>query len=314
MLVPTPAAAKCPHQAFALTPPAVEEARRLARKVVDDGALAATPAIGAWLGSAAPARHDRRTALDPRVAAAMARVASMTLPEGDAGTLREAALAAWSPTPRDVWREAERSVVYCVLRLERLVALDAPSIIVESELAALQRAVPRLDGEARVLGAAPEDDPGGLVELRYAIVHHARFDLSLGTHTETLRAVRGNERSAEGPALSAGEPLVPSAALEARHDGADEHERRLLDNLRFWKIGSAMDLAEVASELADGLAEIPARARAKAARALDKDEARSLRGGDYVAAAEARLREIADDARAAARDGLVVLSETLDQR
>jgi hypothetical protein len=110
--------------------------------------------------------------------------------------------------------------------------------------------------------------------------------------------------------LASGEPLVPFVMLEARAKQArDEGERIVLDHLRFWKVAPASVLAEVAAELADRLAEIPARGRAKVTRDLDEDEAADLRGGDYVASAEARLREIAADAEAAERDGLVVLSE-----
>ena len=49
--------------------------------------------------------------------------------------------------------------------------------------------------------------------------------------------------------------------------------------------------------------------RAKVTRALDEDTHPDLVGGDFVASAEARLRRIGEDASAAAREGLVVLSE-----
>lgn len=310
MLEAAPRAAKFPHQAFALAPEAVAEAERLARRVAEEGALAASPAIGAWLSSAPPISHDRRTSLDPRIDGLVVRLRAAKLWE-ETAEKRDQAIAAWSAAPRDVWRTPERTAAHRVLRALRLIELDAPAIILEAELDGLAAAIAALDGPPPSVWSGPEEDPGPIVELRHAVPRHARHDLSFGTHTETFRALQTKKRFAEEPQheLSSGEPLVPFATLEARAKIAGDGERFVLDNLRFWKVAPASVLAEVATELADRLAEIPARARGKANRDLDVDEAADLRGGDYVVSAEARLREIAADAAEAEREGLQVVSE-----
>ena len=104
--------------------------------------------------------------------------------------------------------------------------------------------------------------------------------------------------------------MLPFELLDRRAAGASDGERMILSRLRFWKMGP--DLAtfeEVASELADRLAATTAAVRAKVTKELDEDAPPVLRGDDYVASAEARLRAMAADATSARSQGLVLVSE-----
>lgn len=307
MLEPLPAAPKRIHLAFALTPEALAAARSLARKVADQGAIAASPAIGAWLEQGVPASSDRRTPLDPRLAPALAGLAELELWEEGAGPVRDAVMAKWSASPREVWRSAERDVMLRVIRTQKLVAMEVPDLFLQTELEGLVRAIERLDGPPCPIGSSPDVDPGPIVELRYAIERHATHDLSLGEHIDTFRALRTAERFADRPEdrLAAGEPLLVG---DARGGHTSDDERLALENVRALHVMKASALVELAQQLAASLASLNHETRAAASRKLDADEAPALRGGDYVAAAAARLEAIAADAQLAERDGLMVIA------
>lgn len=81
------------------------------------------------------------------------------------------------------------------------------------------------------------------------------------------------------------------------------------------KVGPDLEtFAQVASELSDRLATSTTAVRKKVTEQLDEDAPMVLRGDDYVAAAEARLRAMAADATSARSQGLVVVSETPPRR
>lgn len=291
------------HAAFALTAADADAAEALARRAASVGPRAASPDIARWLETGRPAVADHRTPLDPRVDAAMTRLRMLALhPEGDAFAQRAEVLSAWSAAPREVWREAERALVSRVYRAERLVALDAPDLIVRVELEGVARALEGLDGEPRRMGSAPEMDPGPFVELRYAIERHAVLDLSLGAHGETLRALSLDD-DPEG-SLAAGAPLILEGALAVD----DPFEQSIIERLHRWKRVSASVIAARSEALVAELEAVSPSARAAINLRLDADEAEPLRGGDYVAAARDRLSQIAALSTRAAREGLVVLA------
>ncbi len=305
MLLAVPSTAALVHRAFALTRDDAAHARALAARIVEVGALAASPEIGGWLSAAKPVSHDRRTPLDPRVDDAVARLHAFTMRWPEMTETRDAAIAAWSSTPRDVWRSAEETVVHRVMRALKLLALDAPAIIVDTELDGLAAAISLLDGPAPRVHAAPTTDPGMYVELAHAIAVHAPVDLSLGTSTDVLARLGASDLSS----LSPGELLAPASAMAAREAVADDEERFVLAGLRAWRIGDPASLATAARAFLATLDDASTSQRAKLSKALDRSAPELLRGLDYVASTRTRLEEIAEDAEHAANAGLVLLSE-----
>lgn len=314
MLEPEPSVAKYPHQAFALTPADADEARRIAHLHLTD-LEAARRELTLWFERAAPPPPDLRTTpLDPRLGRVIERLRAVTQSESAYADDVARAIAAWDGRAREVNAVAENTVMNAALRTERLLELDAPAIILEGDLRALEAALPRLDTPVAPSHPNPPDDSYEVLRLLDGIFRSARYDLSLGLHSQTLRVLEDEAEADFGADpvgdLMGGEPLVPFALLSARAEEASVGERITFDHLRFFRDGpDALRLAEVAEELADRLAGTTAAVRARVTEQLDDDVHRDLLGGDYVASAEARLRRMALDARAASKEGLQILSE-----
>lgn len=283
------------HWAFALRPSARDEALQLAERVAREGPRAASAAVGAWLGAAPRVSHDRETPLDPRVDAVLRSLRALPL-HPEIAARRDAVLGTWDPRSRPVWRGAEASLMNAAIRLSRLLELQAPALIVERELDALERELSALDGPPPAAWAGPDTDPGPFVELPHAIALHAQADLSLGPLACVLRSLR---RAHDG--LAPGEPL---AKAEAR----DGEEGEVLARLLSWRVARPEALAGAATALAGALSAVGAGPRARTTKAFDRRAPPALRGDDYVAATEARLREIAADAAQAEREGLTLFS------
>lgn len=314
MIEPIPSSAKYPYVAYALRPEDAAEARRVAAlHVAGDAAWRAT--LVGWLARPREMRADlRRTPLDPRLARVVERLRARATAAGEDGDVLAQAIAGWSAAPRDVFAEAEDRAMNRALRTERLLELDAPAIIVDNEIAALARALAELDVPPAPEPVPHEEDDHEVADVPDGIVHRAVLDLSLGLHSETLRVLEHVSRSVGrdlAAPLAGVEPLVPFPVLEAAHRAAtEEGARMLLARLRFWQCGpAASEVAEVAGELAQRLDRVRKTTRARVTKELDGDTHADLAGGDYVASAVTRLRAIERDAREAASEGLVVLSE-----
>ena len=225
------------------------------------------------------------------------------------------AIAGFVATPRDVFADAEATAMSRALRSTRMLEIAAPTSILETELQLLGEAVAALDGEdPQPQHEGDADDPMDLPEVPNAIFRHARFDLSLGLHSETLRVLErvARKRFDRDPAagLYGGEPMVRFEEIDRREASASAGERVILSPLRHWRRGPDLDtFISLASDLAHRLADTPTSVREKVMRELDEDAPPILRGDDYVASAEAHLRAIATDAASAERQGLVLLSE-----
>jgi hypothetical protein len=318
MIEPVPSAAKSPYQAFALRSADANDARRIAMLHVAGDAAWRT-AMVAWVASPRERLpdHHRLTALDPCLGRVVERLRAHALAAGEDGEPLALALAGWSDAAGEVFARAEDAAMSRALRTERLLELDVPAIILENELDALARAIAGLRVPPAPEPVPHEEDVRELFDVPDAIVHHARYDLSLGLHSETLRVLEHVERKLGrdladlAARLTGGDTLVPFPALDTAHQAAAaDAERMLLARLRFWKLGpEPEELAEVATELADRLAKVTPAVRAKSTRELDVDTHRDLAGGDFVRSAEMHLRTIAQDAATASREGLVVLSE-----
>ena len=314
MIEAVPAIAKFPYQSFALRPADAAEARAIAMlQIAGDASWRAR--MIPWIEPPREMAGDlRRTTLDPRLTRVIERLRVRAATRDDDGALSRA-IAAWSESPPEVFAAAENDAMECALRTERLLELDAPTIILDDELEALAHAIAGLRTAPAPAAVLPrEEDEREWIDVPAAIVHRARYDLSLGLHSETVRVLEDLWPDA-GVDLAAGlrdgEALVPFPALEAAHAAAqDEGVRILLAGLRFWLVDSepAM-LADAAVGLADRLRDVPIEVRAEVTRELDQDTSPDLLGGDFVASAEARLRVIAAEARSAASEGLIVLSE-----
>lgn len=283
------------HWAFALRPSARDEALRLAERVAHEGPRAASAAVGAWLGAAPPVSHDRETPLDPRVDGVLGSLRALPL-DPEIAARRDAVLGRWDPRPRSVWASAEASLVNAAIRLARLLELEAPALIVERELDALERQLSALDGPPPAAWAGPDTDPGPFVELPHAIALHAQADLSLGPLACVLSSLR-----------RAHDVLAPGAPLLKGEAGPGD-EGEVLARLLPWRVARPSALADAAASLADALSAVGAAPRAKTTESFDRRAPPPLRGDDYVAATEARLREIAADAAQAEREGLTLFS------
>jgi hypothetical protein len=315
MLERVPSSAKYPYRAFALAPPDAEEVRRLAHLVVA-GEPQSRAEILAFFERAAPRTSDlRRTPLDPRLSQVIAKLRVIAEGPSESAENVAIAIADFVDSPRDVFAEVELTAMNAALRSLRLIELDAPWIILDNDLQALARAISLLDTPPPPLPhPGPPDDSFEFLEVADVIVRHARFDLCLGLHSETLRVLERVAKKHFGPDVAAGlcggEPLLPFELLDRRAAGASDGERMILSRLRFWKMGPDLEtFEEVASELADRLAATTAAVRAKVTKELDEDAPPVLRGDDYVASAAARLRAMAADATSARSQGLVLSSE-----
>lgn len=77
---------------------------------------------------------------------------------------------------------------------------------------------------------------------------------------------------------------------------------------RHWAFALRPSARDEALQLADALSAVGAGPRTRTTKAFDRRAPPALRGDDYVAATEARLREIAADAAQAEREGLTLFS------
>lgn len=232
MLKAQPEVARYLHEAHAITRGQLE-ALEAAGALVVAGAYSAANAL---LEQAPGAGLDRTTPLD---VVALSRARKQVI-QALTGTAHAAAIAhfdALSLAQREVSEWAETVFVRRVTRLVRLVELDAPASIMESEIELLRETMLRLDS----LMARPDtDEPRFLPDEEIARFSDGRFALSLGTFTAVLDDVaefHREERPADGSEVFAlGGPLLeidfanpPKALLERAIEQRgvwDEQEER----------------------------------------------------------------------------------------
>jgi hypothetical protein len=180
----------------------------------------------------------------------------------------------------------------------------APRLLLDAELDILEQALSGLN-----TGLTHDEEPAG-AWLGDILRRAARYDLSLGPRTETLTLLSGLV-PAVGPDPM--DTLRGSVRLaEWPRAGADDFDAILglpADDLRYWRQGpSPAAFAAACSGLAREVARTSPSLRARIASELDADDEPALAGRDYVGSLAEHLERLADRARAADREGLVILS------
>lgn len=326
MLRLQPAVARYTHEAHAITRAALEALEAA-------GALILKEAYGeaSALLSRIPSRaaRDSTTPLDV-VAATACRARAIDALNRTSHAAAIADLEALSLAPRDVSEWAETVFVRRTMRLQRLLQLEAPELIVESELELLRQAMRRLD--TLVPNERDEEGDRFLPDEEIVRLTDPRFDLSLGPWTAVLDAVAEFHREARpadgSEVLALGRPLLaidfanpPPALLERalRERGlydADE-ERALVYGAPWgpWLEWSVLDGADGLEDvrdtlraLAGDLRDVPAAFRDELVSSIECDHAPFVTCDDWIPALEARLSQLEHDVVAASEAGLVVLS------
>ncbi len=324
MLKAQPEVARYLHEAHAITR-AQLEALEAAGALVVAGAHSAANAL---LEQAPGAGLDRTTPLD---VVALSRARKQVI-QALTGTPYAAAIAdfdALSLAQREVSEWAETVFVRRVTRLVRLVELDAPTSIMESEIELLRETMVRLDS----LEARPNtDEPRFLPDEEIARFSDARFALSLGTFTAVLDDVaefHREERPADGSEVFAlGGPLLeidfanpPKAllerAIEQRGVWDEQEERACAPQQPYcpwleWMVLEDADDIDVVREIigvmrAD-LLEVPHELRAELVSSIACEFAPLVTCEDWIPELDARLVAFEDDLVSALEEGLVILS------
>ncbi|MBN8610023.1 MAG: hypothetical protein J0L92_05535 [Deltaproteobacteria bacterium] len=325
MLRLQPAVARYTHEAHAITRAALEALEAAGARVLEEAYREASALL-----SRVPSRsaRDSTTPLDV-VAATACRARALEALRGTSHAAAIADLEALSLDPRDVSAWAETVFVRRTMRLQRLLQLEAPEPIVESELELLRQAMRRLD---TLVPNERDEEDRFLPDEEIVRFSDPRFDLSLGSWTAVLDAVADfhrESRPADGSeVLALGGPLLaidfaspPPALLERafRERGvydADE-ERALAYGAPWgpWLEWSVLDGAEGLEDLRDtlralrgDLRDVPAAFRDELVSSIECDHAPFVTCDDWIPALEARLTQLEHDVGAASEAGLVVLS------
>lgn len=325
MLKAQPEVARYLHEAHVITR-AQLEALEAAGALVIQGAYAEANAL-LEKTSAAESR-DRETRLD---VVALSRARKQVI-DALAGTDHATAVVhfeALSLAHRHVSEWAETVFVRRAMRLVRLVELDAPASIIESEIELLRETMERLDSlEAR----SDLDEPRFLPDEEIARFSDARFALSLGTFTAVLDDVaefHREERPADGSEVFAlGGPLLeidfanpPKALLERAVEERgvwDEQEERACAPqqpygawLDWMVLEDAEDIdvvREIIGVMRADLLEVPHEMRAELVSSIACEFAPLVTCEDWIPELDARLVAFEDNLIRALEEGLVILS------
>jgi hypothetical protein len=325
MLKAQPEVARYLHEAHVITR-AQLEALEAAGKLVVGGSYKDANALLAQ--TAADVSQDRSTPLDV-VAMSFARKQAIRALRGTAHAAAIAHFEALSLAHREVSAWAETVFVRRAMRLVRLLELDAPASVIESEIELLRETTVRLDS------LEPRNDPGEprfLPDEEIARFSDARFALSLGTFTAVIDEVaefHQEERPADGSEVFAlGGPLLeidfanpPSALLEraiAERGVWDEGEERAsapqqpygawLDWMVLEDVADIDVVREILGVMRADLLEVPHEFREELASSIACEFAPLVTCEDWIPLLDARLVAFEDDLISALEEGLVILS------
>ena len=339
MLLPLPESAKYVHDAHALAPADVDSlvaAGRVALGGDRTGAAARVAAVGR---SRARALRDEATPLDVAVVTRVrARLLGLLGRSPSLARRSElgATLATLSLAAHEVSARAEQHLASRALRLERLVEIDAPQMILDAEVNYLLEALlalDRLDHGERTAARDAIEDGEAHVSVQDAIVLCARRTMSLGLHSRTYDAVMDflepkPKRRARPPflwELAPGEPMLPlpdlseppaalfERAVLARGVWDEAVERQTLEEeLRAFREWRRCDepgaLAALLREACNALAGITTRERRRLSRDIPCAFEDLVPCDDFVSVLAGVLDACARSADLADREGLVLLS------
>ena len=299
MLKAQPAAARYVHEAHAITRAQLEALEAAGALAVAGEHEGARSLLAKMETHASP---DRVTPLDV-VVVSEARTLAKDALTGTSFAHAIPALESLSLVPRDVSERAEMRFVGRALRLKTLLRVDAPSIIIENELALLQAAMLRLDSLQS--SADPDDDPF-LPDDEIGRFSDARFALSLGAFAGVIDAVADfhrEERPADGSEVFAlGGPL-----LESLDEGVEAHRM-----WRDWMVMEGLEgldnVRETIGVLRADLLEVPLEMREQLVDSTDCALAPLVTCEDWIPELDARLVALEDDLASALQEGLVIVS------
>lgn len=337
MLLPLPDGAKYLHDAHALAAADVDVLVSAGRDALAGDHARAGARVADLGGTRERSMRDEPTALDvpvvkklrERLLAVLAGPAPLTR-RADLG----AAVGALSLRAREVSAPAERHLVSRTLRLERLLEVDAPALVVDVEVGYVLDAIDALDRFDHDARAAARDglEDGAHVSVEDAIVARARHDMSLGAHSQTYDAVvdflEPKPKRLRPPflwELAPGEPMLalpdlaepPAALFEravlARGVWDEAVERQALeDDLRAYREWRRCDepgaLAGLLRDAREALAGLTARERRRISAEVRGAFDELVPCDDFVSVLADVLDGCARRADAAGTEGLVVLA------